>query len=77
MDIALKMQYTNSFLQTKGKNKHLRLLLRKYTSDSDRNIPNLIKKGSFKKYKLATNNSHRIFVKDILNKWVNIIINTL
>ena len=60
------------FLQTKGKNKHLRLLLRKYASERDRNIPNLIKKGSFKKYKLATNNNHRIFVKDILNKWVNI-----
>ncbi len=60
------------FLQTKGKNKHLRLLLRKYVSEKNGNISNLIKKGLFKKYKLATNNNQRIFVKDILNKWVNI-----
>jgi len=60
------------FIQTKGRNKHLRVLLRKYPSERDNNISNLIKKGSFKKYKLATNSSRRIFIKDILNKWTNI-----
>ena len=40
---------------------------------NNRNIPNLIKKGSFKKYKLSTNNNHRIFVKDILNNYKKIL----
>ena len=60
------------FIQTKGRNKHLRLLLSKYPYDRNDSISNLIKKGSFTKYKLATNNSHRIFVENILNKWVDI-----
>ncbi len=60
------------FIQTKGRNKHLRLLLRRYPIDRNDSIANLIKKGSFIKYKLATNNSHRIFVEDILKKWINI-----
>lgn len=60
------------FIQTKGRNKHLRLLLSKYPYDRNDSISNLIKKGSFTKHKLATNNSHRIFVENILNKWVDI-----
>ena len=60
------------FIQTKGRNKHLRLLLRRYPLDRNESVSNLIKKGSFVKYKLGTNSSRRIFVKDILNKWVDI-----
>ena len=46
--------------------------MRRYPLNRNDSLSNLIKKGSFTKYKLTTNSSRRIFVEDILNKWIDI-----